>query len=192
MMFSNEELVASNPFYHHLIDNDPDASYPWTENLEQIAEVEKEIPIPCGYTYALYSMNTTPDQQLIDYKELLATHIASEFAAAVPIMEFMLEEGDKVFTNMHMNWDGIQGVPLFELDWDEGTPLVMKPKCRPIKANILEVAEREFNRLRGYLLFPSNSPVCSNIVVASTATYPFVLIFGDYVQINKFIRHVVN
>ena len=103
-------------------------------------------------------MTKTPDHQLIDYKELLATHITPEFAAAVPIMEFMLEEGVRVFTNMHLNWDGIQGVPLFELDWDEGTPLVMKPKCRPIKANILEVAEKEFNRLRGYLLFPSNSP----------------------------------
>ena len=69
-----------------------------TENLEQIAE--EEIPIPCGYTYALYSINTTPDQQFIDYKELLATHITP-----VPIMEFMLEEGVKVFTNMQLGWN---------------------------------------------------------------------------------------
>ena len=48
-----------------------------------------------------------------------------------------MEEGIKVFTNMYMNWDGIQGVPLFELDWEEGTPLVMKPKCRPIKKNLI-------------------------------------------------------
>jgi hypothetical protein len=27
----------------------------------------------------------------------------------------MLDEGFKVFTNMHMNWDGIQGIELFEL-----------------------------------------------------------------------------
>ena len=46
----------------------------------------------------------TPEQQLIDYKGLLATHITPEFAAAVPIMEFMLEEGIKVLTNMYMNW----------------------------------------------------------------------------------------
>jgi hypothetical protein len=101
----------------------------------------------------------------------------------------MLEEGVKVFTNIDMNWDGIQGIPLFELDWEEGTPLILKPKCRPISANILEVAEKEFIRLRDYLLKTSNSPVCSNIVVASKATYPFVRICGDYVAINKYIRH---
>ena len=41
MMISNEELVASNPLYQHLIDNDPDSYYPWTENLETIAEEER-------------------------------------------------------------------------------------------------------------------------------------------------------
>ena len=60
-------------------------------------------------------MRESFDQQLIDYKAMLATHITPEFAAAVPIMEYMLEEGVKVFTNMHMNWKGIQGIPLFEL-----------------------------------------------------------------------------
>ena len=84
MMISNEELVASNPLYQHLIDNDPESYYPWTENLETIAEEEEQIPIPCGYTYALYSMTESMDQQLIDYKALLATHITPEFAAAVP------------------------------------------------------------------------------------------------------------
>jgi len=101
----------------------------------------------------------------------------------------MLEEGVEVFTNIHMNWDGIQGMPLFELDWEEDTPLILKLKCRPISANILEVAGKEFNRLRGYLLEPSNSPICSNIVVAPKATYPFVRICGDYVAINNYIRH---
>jgi hypothetical protein len=100
MMISNEELVASNPLYQHLIDNDPDASYPWTENLEQIAEEEEEIPIPCGYTYALYSMNITPDQQLIDYKDLLATHITPEFAAAVPIISSSQPAGLRRFIKL--------------------------------------------------------------------------------------------
>ena len=133
-------------------------------------------------------MQTATDQQILDYQALLDTHISAEFAAAVPIIKFMMDEGIKVFTNMHMNWDGIQGIELFELDWKEDTPAVLKPASRPIKKNIYEVAEKEFNRLRGYLLFPSDSPVCSNIVVASKATAPYVRICGDYVKINEFIR----
>ena len=34
-------------------------------------------------------METSQDQQLQDYKDLLATHVSEEFAAAVPIMEFI-------------------------------------------------------------------------------------------------------
>ena len=185
---SNEELVALNPMYQHLIDNDPDAYYPWTSNLDEIAAEEEEIPIPCGYTNALYAMTATTDEQLNDYYALLDTHITAEFAAAVPIMDFMRTEGIKVFTNMHMNWDGIQGIEPFELDWLKTTPAVLRPSCRPVKKAIWDVAEKEFNRLRGYLLFPSDSPVCSNIVVASKATPPYVRICGDYVRINEFIQ----
>lgn len=73
-------------------------------------------------------MTTPMDQQLLDYKELLKTHVTSDFAAAVPIMEFILEEGIKFFTHMHMKWEGIQGIRLFEFEWEEGTPLAMKSK----------------------------------------------------------------
>jgi hypothetical protein len=149
---------------------------------------EQEIHIPCGFINALYALSATTDDQMADYCTLVDTHITAEFAAAVPIRQFMLDEGIKVFTNMHMNWDGIQGIELFELDWKEDTPAVLKPACRPIKKAIYEVAEKEFNRLRGYLLFPSDSPVCSNIVVASKATPPYVRLCGDYVKINEYIR----
>jgi hypothetical protein len=77
-------------------------------------------------------MTATSDEQMLDYCALLDTHITTEFAAAVPIRQFMLDEGIKVFTNMHMNWDGIQGIGLFELDWKEDAPAVLKPTCRPI------------------------------------------------------------
>ena len=77
---------------------------------------EEEILFPCGYTAALYAMTTSTDQQILDYRALLNTHVSAEFAAAVPIMEFVMEEGIKVFTNLHMNWDEIQGIGLFELD----------------------------------------------------------------------------
>ena len=60
-------------------------------------------------------------------------HVSAEFPAAVPIMEFMMEEGIKVSTNLHMSWDGIQGIVFFESDWKEDTPAVLKTACRPIK-----------------------------------------------------------
>jgi hypothetical protein len=115
-LISNEELVKINPMYQHLIDNNPDAYYPWTTNLEEIALEEQEINIPCGFTNALYAMTATSDEQMIDYCALLDTRITAEFAAAVPIRQFMLDEGIKVFANMLMNWDGIQGIELLELD----------------------------------------------------------------------------
>jgi hypothetical protein len=40
-LISNEELVKINPLYQHLIDNDPDAYYLWTTNLEEIALEEQ-------------------------------------------------------------------------------------------------------------------------------------------------------
>jgi hypothetical protein len=52
--------------------------------------------------------------KLLEYRTLLETHIDPVFAAQVPIIQFILEEGVKVFTNIHMNWDGIQGIPLLE------------------------------------------------------------------------------
>ena len=94
--------------YQHLIDNDPDAYYPWANNLDGIAIEKEEIP-----------MTTSIDEQMNDYQALLDIHVSNEFAAAVPIIQFMLEEGFKVFNSIHMNWDGIQGIELFELDWKE-------------------------------------------------------------------------
>jgi len=67
-----------------------------------------EINIPCGFTNALYALSATTDDQMADHCILLDTHITAEFAAAVPIRQFMLDEGIKVFTNMQMNWDGIK------------------------------------------------------------------------------------
>ena len=68
---------------------------------------EEEIFISCGYTFTLYAMTASTDQQILDYEALLDTHVSAEFAAAVPIMEFMMEEGIEVLINLHMNWDEI-------------------------------------------------------------------------------------
>ena len=101
-----------------------------------------------------------------DYQALLDTQISAEFAAVIPIMHFMMDEGIKVFTILHMSWDGIQGIGLFGLDWKEDSSDVLKPSCRPIKKYLRSSRKG----LRGYRIFPSKRPICSNRIVASNAT----------------------
>ena len=52
---------------------------------------------------------------------------------------------------------------------------------------ILEVAKKEFDRLRIYFLIPSTSPVAPNITVASKATPPYVRLCGDFRIVNKYV-----
>ena len=59
-MISNDDLIQLNPLYQKLIDHDPDASYPWTENLEEIAVEEEDIPIPSGTTRNGHRQSTAP------------------------------------------------------------------------------------------------------------------------------------
>ena len=66
-------------------------------------------------SHVVIPLRYMPCRQLLTNK-YSTIYISVEFAAAVSIMKFMMEEGIKVFTNMHMYWDGIQGIDLFELD----------------------------------------------------------------------------
>jgi len=100
----------------------------------------------------------------------------------------MEEEGIIVFTNLKQNWDGIQGVDPVHVEFTEFLPARLKPPTRKIPLSILDVAKREFDRLRTYFLIPSTSPVASNITVASKATPPYVRICGDFWIVNKYIK----
>ena len=66
-------------------------------------------------------------------------------------------------------------------------PARLKPATRKIPPAILEVAKKEFDRLRSYFLIPSASPVASNITVASKATPPYVRICGYFCTVNKYV-----
>jgi hypothetical protein len=90
---------------------------------------EREIFIPCGFTNALYAMTATTDEQMHD------NCICS--SRSHPTVH-----ARRRYTNIHMNWDGIQGIELFE-----DSPAVL-----------YEVAEKEFNRLRGICYFLPTVP----------------------------------
>ena len=132
-------------------------------------------------------MAMSESEQMDTFHSLIESHIYPEFAKATNIVQFMKDEGIIVFTNLKQNWDGIQGVDLVHVEFTEHLPARLKPATRKIPPAILEVAKKEFDRLRSYFLIPSTSPVASNITVASKATPPYVRICGDFRIINKYI-----
>ena len=54
----------------------------------------------------------------------------------------------------------------------------------------MENVKIEFDRLCKYMYVPSDSPIASPLVVAPKATFPFHRMCGDYVYINKFMKHI--
>ena len=176
-LIPTEELIKINPQYGDLRAVDPLADYPWTEGLDPIAPEEEDIPVPCAFTAVLAMMAMTEAEQMETFYNLMETHIDPEFAKATNIIQFMKDEGIIVFTNLKQNWDGIQGVDLVHVEFTEQLPARLKPATRKIPPAILEVAKKEFDRLRTYFLIPSTSPVASNITVASKATPPYVRLF---------------
>ena len=186
-LIPTEELIKINPQYGDLRAVDPLADYPWTEGLDPIAPEEEDIPVPCAFTAVLAMMAMTEAEQMETFYNLMETHIDPEFAKATNIIQFMKDEGIIVFTNLKQNWDGIQGVDLVHVEFTEQLPARLKPATRKIPPAILEVAKKEFDRLRTYFLIPSTSPVASNITVASKATPPYVRLCGDFRIVNKYI-----
>lgn len=81
----------------------------------------------------------------------------------------------------------MMGVAPIEFQFSEDMPKSITPPRRRINPQRMEVAEKEFNRLRDYFYEPSTSPISSPLVIADKATYPFIRFCGDYVLINKWL-----
>jgi len=108
-------------------------------------------------------MAMTEQEKLDLFHSLFETHIDLDFEIATNIRQFM-EEGIIVFTNLKQNWDGIQEVEPAHVEFTEFLPARLKPPTQKISPSILDVAKKEFDRLRTYFLIPSTSPIASNII----------------------------
>ena len=122
-----------------------------------------------------------------DFLELLDTHIAPDFSAAVPVKELLINRYLKRW--IPDNWEGIKGIEPIELQWREdkleGYRSVLK--TRHINPRLREAAYAEHVRLTGYHLVPSQSPIASPMVHAPKATPPYIRTCGDYTAVNKFV-----
>ena len=85
-------------------DEDVALRYPWSITVEQTAPEDDECPLPCSFPTVLHFMEMSHSEALKEYRSLYDTHVAKEFAAAVPaIFQLLDTKGSKVF--VPSNWE---------------------------------------------------------------------------------------
>lgn len=157
---------------------------PWSQ-LDSEAVEDTDTPLPSSFPDVLHFMEMSYEEAVEEFHAAFDKQVDPNFAANTNVIELLKTKGLKVF--VPQNWEGINGIPLFELEFREGLPPSIKPKARPINPKLFPAAQAEFQRLCKYFYKPSNSPIASCIVIAPKATKPFIRYCGDYVLINKYI-----
>ncbi len=164
----------------------PPVIYPWTQAKDLEAPEDLETDLPSSFPDALHYMEMSHEDAVKEFHDLIQSHVDPQFREATNIVHLLKTKGVKVF--VPSNWDGINGVPDFDLQWKSNMPESMKPRARPINPKLYEHAKKEFDRLMNYFYKPSSSPIASCLVIAPKATPPYIRFCGDYVGINKYIH----
>lgn len=160
-----------------------DLVQPFPYRTEEAPE-EKEVEIPAHGREYLLAMEQDFNERLEKYFAGFDKQVNKDFATATDIVHLLKTKGVKVF--VADNWEGIKGIDPIEFTFRD-LPPSHRPKARPINKKLAENFYKEFERLKGYLFVPSDSPIVSPIVVAYKATFPFIRVCGDFTWLNKFI-----
>jgi hypothetical protein len=159
---------------------------PWA-NPPVWAPEDEETPVPVNFGFALNFLEVGYDQAVKDYQGQYTSQVCAEFDKACPQLRALMEtKGQHVF--VPRNWEGVKHLPPLELEWLPDMPLRISPKARPINPRLMEHAQKEFERLRGYFYEDSNSAIASCLVIAPKGTYPWIRFCGDYVYVNKWCK----
>lgn len=152
---------------------------PWSVKPE-VPEEEDSIVEPA---IELNFMERAPELEVEKYLAELPSRVSTEFADATDAMEMLRDLGSVVF--VPWSWNGINMDPV-TIEFTMDLPSDMKPYRSRIPHGLEDAFYNEIDRLLKYLLFPSNSPIASPVVVTGKNTYPFVRICGDFRRINKY------
>ena len=159
----------------------------WTLPQDIIASEDTETPQPCSFSGPLYYLGKPYLEAVQQYKDLISTHVSSQFLLAVPDLADFLTSDIALSVFVPEHWTGITGITPIDLQFSEQLPLSLRPKARPVNPSLYDNAEKEFKRLQTYFYVPSDSSIASCLVIAPKATAPFIRLCGDYVTINKYI-----
>jgi hypothetical protein len=80
------------------------------------------------------------------------------------------------------------------LQWCKDNPLPArrKPPPRHINPKLCDAAQKEMERMRGYVFDDSISPIVSALVMAYKKTEPFIRIYNDHAWIRPYIDSLHN
>ena len=133
----------------------------WSLPQNTIASEDTETPQPCSFTGPLYYLGKPYLEAVQQYKDLITTHVSSQFLLEVPdLAEFLTTDiALSVFIPEH--WTGITGITPIDLQFSEQLPLSLRPKARPVNPSLYDNAEKEFKRLNNYFCVPSDSSIAS-------------------------------
>jgi RNase H-like domain found in reverse transcriptase len=160
----------------------------WTLPQDIIAPEDTETPQPCSFTGPLYYLGKPYLEAVQQYKDLISTHVSTQFLSAAPELLDFLSSDLALSVFVPQQWTGITGIPPIDLQFSDQLPLSLRPKARPVNPSLYDNAEKEFKRLQTYFYVPSDSSIASCLVIAPKSTAPFIRLCGDYVTINKYIN----
>ena len=131
-------------------------------------------------------MELSHSDALAEYHEMLQLHVSPEMSAVCPQVNELLKSSLATDVFVPQAWHGMKVEPVV-FTTKPGLPDRMKPRVRPVRADLYDSAKKEFERLRQYFYMPSDSPHASPLVIAPKATAPYIRFCGDYREINAYL-----
>ena len=160
---------------------------PWSTPPDTSCSEIDETPDPLSFANdVLHFMEISHDEAMVEYADLLSSHVSPAMATACPKLFDLLNSSLAKDVFVPQTWNGMRVDPIV-FTTKPGLPDRLKPKARPVRPALYESAKKEFDRLRQYFYVPSESPHASPLVIAPKATYPYIRFCGDYREINAYL-----
>ena len=132
-------------------------------------------------------MEVLPEEAKKIYMNDLHEHVAPEMLKECPEIIGILTSPEAFQVFVPTEWNGLN-IPLISLRTKPGLPDSLPMQPRRIRPQLMEHAQKEFNRMLKYFYVESQSPRACPLVIAPKATTPFIRICGDYTPINNYIE----
>ena len=121
---------------------------PWSTPPDTSCPEIDETPDPLSFSEdVLHFMEVSHDEAMVEYIDLLSSHISPAMAAACPKLLDLLTSSLATDVFVPQSWNGMRVEPIV-FTTKPGLPDRLKPKARPVRPTLYESAKKVFDRLR--------------------------------------------